>query len=215
LAEAARCFVRSRPGVAGILSRIGLASTPAVVFTPPPTSDRAERNALLAKLFDRFSAADIAAAAGLEVAEVIGSLPPDEEAVYTALSHRAARDDDHATMAQLVEARLVAAEGRAYSPAHLLAWLASNRTGPISLDFGNALMGSAAWQAALQRFKDATTPATMKDDGTLIWTVAVLPAGLVASFIEKIASLPPATSRIPRDFAGLVLALEVAPTQQR
>ena len=209
LAEVARCFARSGSGITGILSRIGLAKP--VVYKPPRTSDRIE----LAKLFDGFSVAEVAAAAGLTVAEVIDALPADEEAIHAAFSRRAVGDDDHATMIRLVEARLAAAEGKQQSPAHLLAWLANNRTEPVPPDFGHALMDSAAWQGALQGLNDATTPAAAKDDGTLIWTATVLPAGLVAAFIERIEALSPATTRIARDFADLILALEMVPTQQR
>jgi hypothetical protein len=215
LAEAARCFVRGGLSVTGILSRIGLASTSAVVFKPPSISTGMDRHVMLAKLFDGFSVAEIGAAAGLTPAEVIGALPVDEEAVYAAFSNRAVRDGDNTTMVQLVEARFATAGTKTYSPAFALAWLAGNLTEPVSTEFGNMLLGSTALQAALQSFQEASSPTSLKDDGTLVWTAAVLPAALLASFMMTIAPLPPATTRNARDLADLVLALETTPTQQR
>jgi hypothetical protein len=212
LAEAARCFVRSGLSVAGILSRIGLASASAVAFKPPSSAAGTERSAMLANLFAGFSVAEIAAAAGLTAAEVIAAIPEDEEAVYAAFSSRSARDGDNATMERLVEARLAAADTRTH-PAHILAWLADHLIAPVSDEFGNALLCSAALQAALRRFREAETPGSSKDDGTFVWTAAVLPAGLLGSFVAMIAPLPPATTRNARDFADLVVVLDTEPTQ--
>jgi len=200
LAEAARCFTRG--GVAGILSRIGLGS--GVVFKPP-SGDRDDR------LFAGFSAAEIAAAAGLAAADVVTALPADEQAVHGAFADRAARDGDDATMALLARAQLD--NTRAYSPMSTLAWLAHNLGAPLSVDSGKAIMDSAAFRAALQRFSDATTPSAMKDDGTLVFTAAVLPAALVPAFLATIAPLHTVTARTSRDFADLVLALEAPPTR--
>jgi hypothetical protein len=69
-------------------------------------------------------------------------------------------------------------------------------------------------EAALRRFQEADTAIAMKDDGTLIWTAAVLPTPLLASFVAKLEPLLPATTRAAREFAALVLALD-APTQRR
>jgi Family of unknown function (DUF5691) len=211
LAEAARCFARGT--VSGILSRIGLASTSAV-FKPPSTAAGTERSAVLAKLFDGFSVAEIAATAGLAAADVIAALPQDEEAVYAAFAKRAVRDGDNATMMQLAGARLASA-GTAYWPARVLAWLADNLTAPVAAESGNTLLSSTALQTALRRFEEADTPASLKDDGTLVWTAAVLPRELLPSFTAMIAPLPPAATRNARDFADLVLALETNPIQQR
>src|SRR5262249_29837849 len=124
LAEAARCFARGT--VSGILSRIGLANTSAV-FKPPSIAAGTERSAVLAKLFDGFSVAEIAATAGLAAADVIAALPQDEEAVYAAFAKRAVRDGDNTTMMKLAGARLSIA-GATYWPARVLAWLADNLT---------------------------------------------------------------------------------------
>jgi hypothetical protein len=210
LLEAARCFVRSSLRIGSILTRIGLANTAAVTFKPPASANRGERHAQLARLFEGFSAAEVAATAGLTVAEVIAAIPTDDEAVFAAFSQRAMRDDDMPTMMQLAKARLTAAE----APAHVLAWLASNLTEPASLDFGHCLLGSDVFEMALQRFQEADTPTAMKDDGALVWTAAVLPTSLLASFLAKLEPLSPATTRAAREFAALVLALDV-PTQRR
>jgi len=90
----------------------------------------------------------------------------------------------------------------------VLAWLGENLTHPLSAESGNAVLWSVAWQATLQRFKGATTPVAMKDDGTLVWTAAVLPAELLPSFQEMLAPLLATTTRSARDFAELVLTLE-------
>lgn len=210
LSEAARSFVRSSLSVGGILKRIGLADAPAVTFKPKASANRGERHAQLARLFEGFSAAEVGAAAGLTVAEVIAAIPAHDEAILAAFSQRAMRDDDTPTMMQLANARLMAAE----APALVLAWLAGNLTEPASLDFGHYLLGSDVFEAALQRFQEANTPTAMKDDGTLVWTAAVLPTSLLASFLAKLEPLLPATTRAAREFAALVLALD-APTQRR
>ena len=210
LSEAARCFVRSSLSVSGILKRIGLAGTVAVTFKPTASSNHGERHAQLARLFEGFSVAEVGATAGLTVAEVIAAIPTDDQAVFAAFSQRAMRDDDTPTMMQLAKARLTAAE----SPAHVLAWLASNLTEPASLDFGNSLLNSDVFEAALQRLQEADTATAMKDDGTLIWTAAVLPTSLLASFLAKLEPLLPTTTRAAREFAALTLALD-APTQRR
>jgi hypothetical protein len=214
LSEAARCFVRNNLSVGGILNRIGLAEAAGISFKPPATPNRGERHTLLARLFEGFSAAEVGAAAGLTTGEVIAAIPSDEDAVHTAFSQRAARDDDCATMMRLAEAKLAAAETNSRTAAPALAWLAGNLTEPASLDFGHCLLGSTAFQATLQRLQEADTPAAMKDDGTLIWTAAVLPTSLLPSFLAKLEPLLPGTTRAARAFVDLALALE-APTQRR
>jgi hypothetical protein len=174
------------------------------------SANRGERHAQLARLFEGFSAAEVGAIAGLTVAEVIAAIPTEDEAVFAAFSQRAIRDDDTPTMMQLAEARLTAAK----SPAPVLAWLASNLTEPASLDFGHCLLGSDVFETALRRFQEADRPTAIKDDGTLIWTAAVLPTSLLASFLAKLEPLLPATTRAAREFAALILALD-APTQRR
>ena len=74
---------------------------------------------------------------------------------------------------------------------------------------------SAALQTVVRRFEQADTPASLKDDGTLVWTAALLPSELLPSFISMTASLPPAATRNARDFVDLVLALETPPIQPR
>jgi hypothetical protein len=208
LSEAARSFVRS--SVSGILNRIGLAGAAAVTFKPTTSANRSERHAQLARLFEGFSVAEVGATAGLTVAEVIAAIPTDDESVFAAFSQRAVRDGDTPTMMRLAKAGLTAAS----SPARALAWLASNLTEPASLDFGRYLLGTDVFEHALQRFQEADTATAMKDDGTLIWTAAVLPPPLLAPFLAKLEPLLPATTRAAREFAALVLALD-APTQRR
>ena len=210
LAEAARCFARSGGGVAGILSRIGLGTS--IAFRPPRSGARNEQEVAIARLFAGFSVAEIASASGLTAAEVIGALPVDEAAIHAAFGERAAHDGDDAVMAQLAAARLEAAEAKTRSPAPILAWLADHLAAPVAVEFGDTLLGSAAFRAALQRFGDTTTPSAMKDDGTLVFTAAVLPAALVPAFLATITPLHTVTARTSRDFADLVLALEAAPT---
>ncbi|MBV8651949.1 MAG: hypothetical protein JO255_10820, partial [Alphaproteobacteria bacterium] len=205
LQAAAACFIRQGSGVAGMLRRIGLASS--VAFKPPPSAKPAERHAALRQLFDGFSATEIGAAIGLTADDVLGALPADEEAVYDAFSARAARDGDAEMMMRLTEARLAVAEGKRRSPAAALAWLAGNLTAPVSVDFAKRLLAGDALQATLRHLHEATTPAAMKDDGTLVFTAALLPEALLAPFLEMIAPLPPAIGRPARDFAELTLAL--------
>ena len=208
LAEAARCFARNTSAVSGILKRVGLVSTAGVVFTPPKRANQMEQRAALASLFDGFSVTEIASAAALTADEVVAALPADEGTVLMALSNRAVRDGDEETVLHLIAHRLSTIDGQQFSAAPLLQWLAENLTGPVPAEFGKTLLGSAAWRAVVERRKEATTPAAMKDDGTLIWTAALLPSGLLATFQEAVSSLLPVTTRSARDFADLVLMLD-------
>ena len=54
-----------------------------------------------------------------------------------------------------------------------------------------------------------------KADGTLLWTAAVLPPELQASFQDAIAALPPLATRSARDFSDLILALHAPQAPQR
>jgi hypothetical protein len=145
---------------------------------------------------------------------VIAALPSDEEAVHVAFAKRAVRDGDNATMMDLASTRLASAEARTW-PVHTLAWLADNLTEPVSVEIAKTWLNSSTLQSAQQRFEQADTPASLKDDGTLVWTAALLPSELLPSFISMMAPLPPAATRAARDFADLVLALETPPTQPR
>ena len=145
---------------------------------------------------------------------MIAALPSDEEAVHAAFAKRAIRDGDNATMMALASARLASVEAR-FWPVHDLAWLADNLTEPVTPEFAKTWLDSANLQTAQQRIEKADTPASLKDDGTLVWTAALLPAAMLPSFIAMMAPLPPAATRNARDFAELVLALETPPTQPR
>jgi Family of unknown function (DUF5691) len=214
LAEAARCFVRNAHGARTILTRAGLASSGNVVFAPPKTANPAELRAALASLFNGFSVAEIAAAAALDVAEVMAALPADEETVLTVFADRAVQDDDEGTMIRLVAHGIAKIDARRSSVAPMLAWLAQNLTGPAHVEFGKSLLGSPTWQTAVERLAGAATPAAMKDDGTLIWTAAVLPSQLLPTFREATAALMPATTRSARDFADLMLTLNTLQPRQ-
>jgi hypothetical protein len=210
LAEAAQCFARPTSGVGGILSRVGLASA-SVVFTPPKPPGQHQR-ATLSQVFDGFSVAEVAAAAGLTPDEVVAALPTGDDTVTTALFNRAVRDGDEMTMVQLQLPRLDADRG---SPAYPLHWLALHLTGPVSEEAGTRLLDAAAWRAVLKARREATTPGAMKDDGTLIWTAAILPPRLLAAFQDAISTLPPIGTRSARDFSDLVLALDALQPPQR
>jgi hypothetical protein len=210
LAEAAQCFARPTSGVGGILSRVGLASA-SVVFTPPKPPGQHQR-ATLSQVFDGFSVAEVAAAAGLTPDEVVAALPTGDDTVTTALFNRAVRDGDEMTMVQLQLPRLDADRG---SPAYPLHWLALHLTGPVSEEAGTRLLDAAAWRAVLKARREATTPGAMKDDGTLIWTAAILPPRLLPAFQDAISTLPPIGTRSARDFSDLVLALDALQPPQR
>ncbi|HEX6000369.1 MAG TPA: DUF5691 domain-containing protein [Hyphomicrobiaceae bacterium] len=210
LAEAARCFARPTSGIGGILSRVGLASA-RVVFTPPKPPGQQQR-ATLAQLFDGFSVAEVAGAAGLTPDEIVAALPAGDGTVTTALFNRAARDGDEATMVQLQLPHLDADRG---SPAYALHWLALHLTGPVPEEAGRRVLDAAAWRAVLEERRQATTPAAMKDDGTLIWSAAILPCGLLPAFQNAIADLPPAATRSARDLSDLMLALGALQAPQR
>jgi hypothetical protein len=204
LAEAARCFVRVS-GIGGMLRRIGVGDASPIRFAPPQSVNPAARQDKLAMLFAGLSAAEVGAAAGLTADEVIRALPANDDAVLAAFFNTAARDEDNATMVRLIEARLEAAETR--TPADLLALLAEHMTEPVPIAFADRFFGAAAWEAVLERIQLADSSHAAKDDGTLVWTAAVLPPALLASFVERLALLPPAAAHTARDFAELRLAL--------
>jgi hypothetical protein len=138
-----------------------------------------------------------------------------EGIVIEALCDRPLRDRDDESVAQLIARRLAVIEAGQHSLVPMLAWLVNNLPGSLPADIGTALLSSGAWQAALQRFKEATAPAAMKDDCTLIWTAAVLPSELLATFQDATAGLLPATSRTARDFADFALTLETLQPRNR
>jgi hypothetical protein len=217
LAEAAQCFARKASTVDGILKRVGLASAAGVVFTPPKGAGKGKQGTALQRLFDGLSLAEVAAAASLAIDEVLAALPTGESAVLTAFSDRAARDGDEAMLLRLAAHRLERAHPERSSPMLLLLLhaLALDLSGPAPAEFGKLVLGSAAWQAVLEDRRDATTPAGMKDDGTLIWTAAILPSELQTAFQGAIAALPPVATRSARDFSDLVLALDTLQPLQR
>ena len=70
-------------------------------------------------------------------------------------------------------------------------------------------LDSVAWQAVLGALaRTATTPAAMKDDGTLLWTAAIFHPSCSRPFRRDCRPLPPVATRSARDFAELILALE-------
>ncbi len=211
LAEAARCFVRGGSGLGGILKRVGLAGSSQVVFEPPIAA--ADQRGMLAALFEGFSPSEIADAAGLSTRELVGALP--EGIIIETMCGRALRDRDDETLVQLIAQRLAVNEAGRHSLIPMLTWLADNLRDPLPVDLGAVLLGSEAWQASLRRLNDATTPAAMKDDGTLIWTAAILPTELLRSIQEAMAALQPATTRTARDFTDLVLALDTLQPLER
>jgi hypothetical protein len=209
LADAAGCFVRADRG-SSILKRIGLAGSAGVVFNPPVA--KTDQRAMLSRLFEGLSPAEIARVGGLATAEIMAALP--EGIVMETLCEKALRDCDDELVAQLCAQRLAAIEAGKHSPTPMLGWLAEKLTEPVTIDFGKALLASSTWWAVLDRFKEAAMPAAMRDDGTLIWTASVLPPELMAAFQDAISDLPPVTARSARDLADLVLALDTLKPSQ-
>jgi hypothetical protein len=200
LAEAARCFERNT----GILTRIGLGS--AVRFKAPGDS-LAQQLKLLAQLFEGFSVAEVAAAAGLSVDDVIGAIPADDHVVLSAFTTRAARDQDEAMLLALAAAEL-AAMSEPLSVAPLLVRLAFLLQGQIPAHFAETLFAAPAFQTALQGFAE---PENARHNGMLHWTAAVLPESLFPKFLSLIDPLPPAVTRTARDFVEFVRALAAQP----
>jgi hypothetical protein len=182
---------------------------------PPQQATLTEQRSALTSLFDGFSVTEIAAAAALEVGEIVAALPADEDPVLTVFANCAVRDGDEETMVQLVAHQITKIGTRRSLLTPMLTWLAQNLTGPAHVEFGKSLPGSPVWQAVLEHFKEATMPAEMKDDGTLIWTAAVLPSQLLPIFQEAIAELPPVATRSARAFADLMLTLDTLQPRQR
>jgi hypothetical protein len=204
LAEAGCCFARDDSGVSGILKRVGLANPSHVVFKAPVAAT--DQRGMLTALFEGFSTTQIAAAAGLSTAEVVEALP--EGVIIEALCTQALRDNDNEMVARLIAKRVAVIDAGKHSLKPMLEWLADNLPGSLSVATGTILLSSTAWQATLQRLKNATIPAAMKDDGTLVWTAAVMPAELLPSFQEMLAPLLATTTQSARDFAELALTLE-------
>jgi hypothetical protein len=116
---------------------------------------------------------------------------------------------------QLAAQRLARAlTGTGFPLAPQLAWLAGSVAGMASPELGRALLSSPTWRAIVEGLKEATTPAAMKDDGTLVWTAAVLPPELLPAFRDAIAALLPITTRPALDLADLALALDASKLAQ-
>jgi hypothetical protein len=221
LAEAAQCFARRAPA-SGILKSIGLASAGDVAFTPPKAAGKGkqltelDRQLLrfgMERLFDGFSLAEVAAAAALTADEVLAALSNTaaEDNILTAFTERATRDSDEETLVRLARHQLT----DPLSLETVLGDLALSLSGSAPLEFGRLLLEAPAWHAVLKERQEATTPAAMKDDGTLIWTAAILPPELHPAFETAIAALPPVATRSARDFSDLMLALDALQPPQR
>jgi hypothetical protein len=221
LAEAAQCFARRAPA-SGILKSVGLASAGDVAFTPPKSAGKGkhltelDRQLLrfeMERLFDGFSLAEVAAAAALTADEVLAALSNTaaEDNILTAFTERATRDSDEETSVRLARHQLAGP----LSLETVLGDLALTLSGSAPLEFGRLLLEAPAWHAVLKERQDATTPAAMKDDGTLIWTAAILPPELHPAFQTAIADLPPVATRSARDFSDLMLALDALQPPQR
>jgi hypothetical protein len=144
----------------------------------------------------------------------MAALPADEKTVLAVFADRAVHDGDEETLIRLVAHRIAKIDAQKSSVAPMLAWLAQNLTGPAHVEFGKCLLGSATWQTAVEHLAEAATPAAMQDDGTLIWTAAVLPSQLLPTFREATAALLPATTRSAREFADLMLTLDMLQPRQ-
>jgi hypothetical protein len=219
LAQAARCFARRAPA-SRILKSVGLASGGDVVFTPPKAAgkgkhltelERQFQHFELERLFDGFSLAEVADAASLTADEVLAALPIHEDRPLGAFTGRAERDGDEETLVRLARHQLT----DPLSLEAVLGDLALTLSGPAPPELGRLLLEAPAWRAVLKERQEATTPAAMKDDGTLIWTAAILPPAQHPAFQTAIAELPPVATRSARDFSNLVLALDALEPPQR
>jgi hypothetical protein len=215
LVTAAACFKRPTKGiVAGLMNSIGLGGD-GVVFTPPEGAAKdsknwTERQAARQHLFAGLRIAELAAAAGATPDEIIVALPPDEQPVLMLLLDAAVIDGDIEAVRRIVGQCLLSCQTL---PAHLLMQLADKVRATLAPSEAERFLAAPAWIDTIKAFREATTPAQLKDDGRLIFTAVLMPRATMPAFIRSLAHLSPASTRSAKDFADLVLALpDTAPS---
>jgi uncharacterized protein DUF5691 len=204
LAEAAHCFARSGTGLTRLLKRAGLAQSTDVTFSPPKAAGRSEQAAALRALFAGLPADDVASAAGLTMPELLAALPVDDDTVFTALLESARLEGRGDLMVRLIEHKLSHAAAGSFPLVIELATLAGQLAEPLSMTFAEQLLGSAGWQAVVQRLSDPGT----KDDGTLVWTAVMMPAVAMPRFLDTLNPLAASAARSARDLAEMVMNLK-------
>jgi hypothetical protein len=202
LADAAACFPRAS-GVSKLLAGVGL--TGAVAFKPQKDSNPEA----LAALFAGLPANAVAEKAGITVAQLLDALPADDVMIVAAfLATATARSGPGSKDAtDLVMHKLSPDRSGAYPNGYALKQLAAALGDPLPAGFALDLLASQKWQAALARFAAENAPPSIKDDGTLVTTAAMLPAEAMPRFIETLTPLPPHVTRTPCDFCEFVIAM--------
>ena len=199
LAAAAACFQREGGGVAGKLLRlVGIASAVGTLTFVPPAGASGLRQGR-GGLFEGFSLRELAAEVGVPVRELVGALP-NEAAALPGFLARAVEDGDASTIQTLTLFKLLA--GDRYPPGVELLDFVSSRI-LLSEEAAAEVLSSANWKDAVARVIDKG-----RDDGTLVFTAAMLSVAAMTAFLETIASAP-GIAQAARAFADLVLGLGV------
>jgi hypothetical protein len=210
LGGAAACFKRPAKGLAaGLMSSLGVGGGGGIVFTPPQGASKdskngAEIHAARQQLFAGIRIAELAQAAGATPEEIIAALPADEHQVLMLLLEAAVTDGDPATAQRIVAQRVLSNN---MLPAHLLMQYAEKARVALAPAEAERFLASPAWADTIKSFREATTPAQIKDDGRLIFMAALMPRATMPAFMQSLAELSPGSTRAAKDFADLMLAL--------
>lgn len=213
LAAAAAWFKRPAKGlISGLMSGIGLSADSGLVFVVPEGAVKDNKNwaeiqAVRERLFAGLRITELAEAAGATLDEIIAALPTGEHHVLMLLLDAAIADGDLAMVRRVVGQRLLSSKTL---PAHLLMPLATKARVTLAEAEAEQLLASPAWAETIKAFREATTPAQIKDDGRLIFTAALMPHATIPAFVQSLAEQSPASTRSAKDFADLMLALSDA-----
>lgn len=210
LAMAAACFKSPPKGlIAGLMSGIGLSGGAGLLFAMPEGSVKDNKNwtemqAARERLFAGLRIAELADAAGATVDEIVAALPEGEQHVFMLLLDAAVADGDLPMARRILGQRLLSSKTL---PAHLLMQLAEKARVTLTEADSERLLATPAWADTVKSFREATTPAQIKDDGRIIFTATLMPRATIPTFVQSLAELSPASTRAAKDFADLMLAL--------
>lgn len=207
LTAAARCFRRGTGVTSKFLSLVGVATTASLAFEFPAYGSANERWGALINRFAGLSLPDLVSAVGAPAEAILDVLPAEPE-IFWGMHTRAVEDGDAATLTILTRWRLTS--GNVYPLPETLIRLALASPPPMPQDAVATVFSSTAWTEGLRARFPYMGTTFMPDDGTLVFTAAMLAAIAIPDFLAAISSLSPDTTRPARAFADLVTALDRA-----
>jgi len=212
LAAAAACFGKPKGRLAGFLGAIGLGGQDPVFAVPVDSKNRAEMLAAKERLFEGLPLAAIAKAVGEPPERILNLLPPAEHKIIMLLLDTALTEGDVPTARMILGARLV--EKTEPSSAVLIE-LADKARLTLAVPFAGRLLETGFWRQTIATHQAATTPASARDNGVLVFAATLMPRETMPAFVKTIEPLAAATARSARDFADLILALPPSASASR